>query len=458
MKLGAWTSCCIFLALCAAVISGCTSSRRLTCLYTESQVRSISPDFSYDTFYYPSDGKTRVELFLQVGYFVLNFVRDADGYSARFMVSALFWAGEEVMKSETWTENVRVASFEETQARTYTVSRRVFLLDPGLYRLSIEVVDESSGRRMQKGITVGVPKFEKPISMSSLTVGTRRIQKGQYVLPTVSGEIVDGSDSVFVQCEVNSSEVGQQLHVTYRLTSYRYKMRLGTKPDFLAGFSGWNDPQDSSSVTIDTVVTVPNRRLVLQQSFGNVREAYYRLSVTVRTADASTGSEGSEAEVHAPLAQIAVATKAFVVRPLGFPKVVSIEDQIASLVYIARESKYRSLAEANTVEEKRRLLEEFWSTHVDRDLYYERVSYANWYFTCKTEGWRTFPGYIYIVVGPPATVECLPGVERWFYASPALEISFQWREEIEAERECRFTYGRIDPYLLERYLIRWRKG
>lgn len=455
--------CSVLTVLCAAAAAGCSSSQSLTCLFTESELRSSSPDFSYDTFSYPSDGRPRVEVFLQVGYFVLSFEKQASseqppGYSARFTASVLFRVGEELVKSETWTENVRVPSFEETRARTYNVSRRVYLLEPGSYRLSVEVLDESSGRRIQKGKTITVPNFaNKGIAVSSLVIGTRRVQEGQYVLPTVSGEIVDGSDSVHSQCEVNTAQPGEQLLVTYRLASYRYRTRIGTKPDFLAGFPMRSDPQDSSSITVDTVVTVPDRRLVLQQSFGGLREAHYRLSVTVRPDRTTSGAEALESQAYGPLAQIAVAMKAFVVRPLGFPEVISIEDRTAPLIYIATESEFRSLTEGATTEERWKKLEDFWSTHVDRDLYYERVAYANRYFTCKTDGWRTFPGYVYIVVGPPDAVECLPGVERWFYTSPALQISFQMRQEIERDRECWFTHGTVDPYLLERYVSLWRK-
>ncbi len=465
MKPGGCALCCISLMLAAAVTSGCSSSQSISCLYTESEARSFLPDFLYDTFSYQSDGKTRVELFLQVGYFVLNFGKEAtrksgetDGYSARFTVTVLFRTGEQLVKSDTWTENIHVDSYEETRGRTYSVSRRLFLMDPGSYRLSIEVVDETTGGVMQKGKTVVLPDFEKKtIGLSSITVGTRRIQEGRYVLPTVSGEIVDGSDSLFSQCEVSGREIGERVRVTYRLTSYQYKKRLGTKPEFLGGFAGRNVPQDSLTVTIDTVVTVPNGRLVLQQSFTDVRKAYYRLSVTARPSDERPSSGAFESGAEMPFAEIAVATKAFTVRSIGFPEVVSIEDQIESLAYIATDSEYRGLLEGGTVDEKRARLEEFWTSHVGRNLYYERVAYANRYFTCKTEGWRTFPGYIYIVVGSPDAVECLQRTERWFYTSPVLNVSFRWRREVEGGRECRFTYGTIDPYLLERYFIRWQR-
>ncbi len=276
------------------------------------------------------------------------------------------------------------------------------------------------------------------------------------MLPTVSREIVDGSDSVHAQFELWSLDAVDRVRVTYRLTSYQYEMGLGSDVDFFAEFPRRIEPKDSSFITIDTVFTISNRRVALSQSFGGMEKASYRLIVTARPADERMSSEKTNAGTFAGLGQIAAATKAFIVRPLGFPEVVSIEDQIETLAYIATDSEYRSLKEAKTDEEKSSQLAEFWSKHVDRDLYYDRVEYANRYFTCQREGWRTFPGYIYIVAGPPDGVECFPRIERWFYSSARLQVSFQVRKEIAGGQECKSTVGYIDPYLLERFRMRWR--
>ena len=438
----------IFFTLVAGSFSGCSSSEPLTCLFTESQLRSGSPDFTYDTFSYPSERASRLELFLQVGYFVLNFTKDSEGYSARYTASVTFLSDDELVKSEAWTEALHVTSFDETRGRTYNVSRRLFQLNPGSYRLTVEIVDENSLRRLQKFKTVVVPNYAKQsVAVSSPTVGTRRIQEDRYVLPAVNREIVDGSDTVYVQFEVKSSKPTEELRVTYRLTFSQRKASHVAKPEFHEPFPGRLEEVDTSSIVVDTVVTTTDHAVVLQRPFEIVRNSSCRLNVVVQPANAAVSTDST----------IAVATRGFVVRPVGFPDVISIDDQILPLVYIATDAEFQTLEKANTGEEKKQLLQEFWSDHVDRDLFYERIRYANRYFTCKNEGWMTFPGYIYIVVGPPDYVECFPGVERWVYTSPSLDIRFQWRQEVEGDRECRFTDGYIDPIYLDRYVARWRK-
>jgi hypothetical protein len=66
-------------------------------------------------------------------------------------------------------------------------------------------------------------------------------------------------------------------------------------------------------------------------------------------------------------------------------------------------------------------------------LYYARVDYANKHFTRYREGWRTDMGLVFILLGPPSTVERFPfqidekPEEVWQYYD--LNYQFVFRDE-----------------------------
>jgi len=50
-------------------------------------------------------------------------------------------------------------------------------------------------------------------------------------------------------------------------------------------------------------------------------------------------------------------------------------------------------------------------------VYYNRVFYANLYFSSYKEGWKTDRGMIYIIFGPPRMLERDSEKETWTYFS-----------------------------------------
>jgi GWxTD domain-containing protein len=80
-------------------------------------------------------------------------------------------------------------------------------------------------------------------------------------------------------------------------------------------------------------------------------------------------------------------------------------------------------------------------------IYYNRVLYANLYFTSYKEGWRTDRGMIYIIYGPPDKVYKTVDGERWGYQRPRVKSGWGIRYRVEEQllwfnfslRENRFS-------------------
>jgi GWxTD domain-containing protein len=163
----------------------------------------------------------------------------------------------------------------------------------------------------------------------------------------------------------------------------------------------------------------------------------------------------------------------------SYPTVTAPEDMIEPLSYIATKNEVDQM-KANP--KPKIALDDFWikcsggNIEKARELiriYYNRVVYANIYFTSFTEGWRTERGMIYIMYGPPDKVYKSIEGDVWGYRKQVVKSSWGGRYSV-TEDYIFFTFKQRDnifsdnDYFLsrsdalitqwDRAVSSWRKG
>jgi GWxTD domain-containing protein len=120
----------------------------------------------------------------------------------------------------------------------------------------------------------------------------------------------------------------------------------------------------------------------------------------------------------------------------NFPKIKSEAELLEPLAYIATSPDYKRL---QAEENKKLANDRFWlglakTTGRARELirvYYNRVYFANYYFSNSRPGWKTDRGMIYIVYGPPQDMEKTPDSETWIYnkkgESGTINFNFRYK-------------------------------
>ncbi len=115
----------------------------------------------------------------------------------------------------------------------------------------------------------------------------------------------------------------------------------------------------------------------------------------------------------------------------NFPMVKTPEQMIDPLVYLASDSEMDMMRKN---ESAKIAVDNFWlnaGSDINRSkelirIYYNRVFYANYYFTSFKEGWSTDRGMIYLVYGPPGTMYKTPDQERWIYGKENSENELEF--------------------------------
>ncbi len=118
----------------------------------------------------------------------------------------------------------------------------------------------------------------------------------------------------------------------------------------------------------------------------------------------------------------------------SFPQIKTPDELMEPMFYLTTLAEYRDLRK----EENRKLaVDNLWlkmggSIEKSKELiriYYNRVVYSNLYFTSNKEGWKTDPGMIFILFGPPNRIQMTGSGERWYYFSKRRSNPVEFRFE-----------------------------
>jgi GWxTD domain-containing protein len=443
-----------FISLTVSIVS-CTGYRPVS-IYEESVGRSTGPDFFSQVFSYYTDGSPRTDLYIAVNNASLHFTRKSGRFTATYDVSARILADKDkhLVTERSWTETVTESDYDATLSRTYHISPRSFSLEPGSYTIALEITDEISKRTLRQTRALQVPDFRSLfLSLSDLMIGSHHVvREGQQrLLPNVDPEMSYVGEPQYVYYEVYAKFPGREMKLNYKLYGVaRYEPRLFASPDYpteparqLPDTLFWSQESTFTTGAATTPVSV---------SLPGVPTGHYRLDVILRGA----GTPALGGQLHIRMSRV------FTLWPYGFPELSTLDQQTEVLEHIATPAEFRDLNSAKTKEEKKRGLIQFWARHSNRDEYYKRAVYANRYFSCLSEGWRTPLGWTYMVAGPPEDIQLSAGgEERWLYtlsSNRMLQFIFFTRDVTMDDTKCKTASMAIDPVVRIDLIARWRKS
>jgi len=113
----------------------------------------------------------------------------------------------------------------------------------------------------------------------------------------------------------------------------------------------------------------------------------------------------------------------FAVKSPNYPQIKSPVELARPLYYLMNEKEYQKLLSITDPDSLKKAVDNFWLSNIKNapkareiiKMYYERVEQANQQFSNFKEGWKTDPGMIFILFGPPLYVDEGFGEMTWFY-------------------------------------------
>lgn len=122
----------------------------------------------------------------------------------------------------------------------------------------------------------------------------------------------------------------------------------------------------------------------------------------------------------------------------NFPQITTAQDMAPPLQYITTSEEYQKIVGQ---EDLKKAIDEFW-VRIGKDfsnarelikVYYNRVLFANLFYSTDREGWKTDRGMIYLLMGPPAMVKKTETREEWHYQPQDSRRNYRFEFTLESD-------------------------
>jgi len=354
-----------------------------TDLYSPGKIKYYQDILNFKS----DDGKANVNLFIQVPFREIQFIRTSKGFEGGYTVTVSIYdeKAENLVLEKIWNEDISSDSFDESSAKeNYNISHRTFDLERNTYFIKTTVMDRESREEFSSERLFAVKDFETDLSISDiLLISSNTVVEGRNkMIPNITRNVSNSEEGVDMFFEIYSDSVGEY-NIEYVVINKEREI-LRTK----------TETQIVNKGKTQVYYTLEDSSLGLGS---------YLLTVAIKDNDDNN---------------IVATTKPFYSRWVGLPaNVENIDNAIAQVVYIASPDEMDYLKEGKTEQDKTKRFLEFWKSkdpspgNEENEIfeqYFNRVSFANENFSHYSDGWSTDRGMVFIILGAPSNVERHP--------------------------------------------------
>jgi GWxTD domain-containing protein len=333
------------------------------------------------------DNMTRVDVFIQVPYSEIQFLKTGEGFTANYSITISVFDEnkEKLIVEKSWNEKLVAKEFQQTVTKTnFNLSLRSFNLSPGKYFIRTAVEDKDSKKEYTSENVYLVKDLSVLPSVSDVMLIAKQtyVEGSNKIVPNVSRVINAEKDSIKIFFEIYA-DTSDNVSVEYSV--------IGKESETI--FTATEEKKIDSG---------RNQVFSADTTFNNLKLGFGKYTLLAAVKD-----EGGE--------KVGEVSRIITSQWAGIPS--DPDKAIAQLIYIATPSEMDYMEEAENDEEKIKRYREFWikkdptSNTEENELYNEyarRVAYANENFSHYIEGWRSDRGMVFIILGSPNNVDRHP--------------------------------------------------
>lgn len=332
-------------------------------------------------------GKTRLDVFIQVPYSEIQFIKVPSGFESKYNLTVSVYddSKENLLVEKSWSEKVTTKDFDQTISKSnFNLSMRSFNLAPGKYLLRTAFEDVDSRKEFSVENEVKIRELEKELAVSDIMLISKQtvIEGSNKIIPNVSRNVAAKKDGIPFFFELYSN-AAREIKIEYNI--------------------------------IDNDKEKVFREEISRQIDSGRTQIFY----TIKDSDLGLGNYVLTADIKEEKNSLKVSTaKTFVSRWMGVPSSIrDLDKAIAQMVYIATGTELDEIKDAKTKEEKIQKYLDYWKKKDPDpqsednpvfDEYYRRIAFANENFSHYIEGWRTDRGMVYVILGAPNNIDRHP--------------------------------------------------
>jgi GWxTD domain-containing protein len=367
----------------------------------------IIPGFQFDVLTFGtknlSSDSARVDVFVAVPYSWLFFLNATEKYVADYEVtisisqkktdSILYSKHQELTATIAESDWEKLHELDMTRA---DASQYSFILKQDLeYEVKILIKDLTTHKEQSASKYFTVVKF--PVGSTSISdILLYKTKEGSRITPHIGTDIYSLKiDEAGLFCELYNAPQSVPFWLMQRIVTLE-------------------DSEEIARMTT-TLVSSGQKRMPVFLPFmqEDLWSSKYRLELYMLS-----DAKDTMLSTYAALKNHALAYRSRNIEVSGVHGVplagLDLDDAIAQLAYIATGDAYDSLYRAQTKQEKRKAIMDFWDkmnwyqnqrTTRPMEVFYRRVQYANDHYRDMGQGWRSDRGKVYIMLGAPTSID-----------------------------------------------------
>lgn len=390
----------------------------------------VTSDIVYGSLVYKSKSKdysAQISIYLQI------LKKEGDNYSS--------------IRNESYTLDVNKSDRSIVNSEDVITFEKEYQQEPGEYKVNVTVKDQSSGKESIRSSTAIIPnpRSDNPIVTSVQLFGKYGRDKNNEYIPVTTYDVPGKIDSLRFLFQINKG-VEQD---TVKLQTKLVKFRADTAP---ARSMSFNTPSPSSiahkGIEYDETTEIQrntrqistNGTITIEQHIPNLERGNYRF-------EANIDKEYNDEEIYK--------AREFGVKSKNYPAVKTPKELARPLYYLMGTSEYKKILKINDKDSLKHAIDQFWLSNIkDKSTaktvisrYYKRVEEANKQFSNFKEGWKTDPGMIYILFGPPWYVNRSLDRMQWSYSYDRQNSRYNFYFELSRMTN---KYYPFENYILQR--------
>ncbi|MCX7909429.1 MAG: GWxTD domain-containing protein [Ignavibacteria bacterium] len=367
-------------------------------LITQNIMSKEDSPFYFDAICYKSDNidtLSRIDVFVVIPYSSLSFFKENSKYIAEFNIRfTLKDSNDKIINNKSITKKLIEKEHLETlgfSAKIYELYHN-FEVPEGKYTIEVSIYDNHSNSTYTKRRNTNTLNFSRyDFALSGIMfLSDIEESNGEFKITPFLSDNLGNIDNVFFFVETyQKSTIYDKVDLVYQILDFKRK-------------EVYRSQRYSFNINKKEQIYVPLEK-------NNLKNGSYFLKIYALKPKLARDSIFKEEEI------LSVSERTFEISPSITNQVLAnIEKSIRQLKYVAYQSDIDYINQASTNEEKVRRFLEFWkkldptpSTEYNEafEEYYERIYYANERFKSYVEGWQTDRGMVYVVLGPPVTIQ-----------------------------------------------------
>ncbi len=404
------------------ILVGCGSDERLQSSNAGKTTAFApgSPDFDFEAVETIREDTSGVDLYCRIPWSSLVFVRESGGFAARYELRARFFPESDTLgvRERSWERLIRSPVPVGGRSTQEQIIFHRVALPEGRYVAEVVLED------LQTGITAvrrqGISVFSPEDSCARILRITLEHSVRGSVEPFLPLHIPEGTDSLQAVVTLRNPRNAAGSGLKLLILRYATDSLPSSLPYYLTP-TEWSvrrtavDFRKADTLLCRTVPLEGGPEQRVHVFISTLGSGYHEIVAQCSTRACGGSLEAGSIDRSRGLAIVSE----------GFPRMTMLRQMLEPLAYLATASEYREIRAARTDSGMRAQFEKFWlrlggtperAANLIKQ-YYTRVEEANLYYSAYKEGWKTDRGMIYIIFGPPGTIDRGNRQVIWSYAS-----------------------------------------